>query len=103
MKSHRSTYYKGKHDSTPKDRFKKSLSKYLSFNLFIFIFMILGMGGAFLMKISVIWGAFLALKLYRISNSSEEHHNDRSHEKEEDRRSRYGRPRRPEWKDKDLV
>lgn len=100
--NNRSAYCTANERGDAKARFKKSLSKYLGFNLFIFIFMILGMGGSFLMKISVVWGAILALKWYRFDN--QDHCSRKSTpDHDDDKRAKYGRPRRPEWKDKDLV
>ncbi|MEM1215550.1 MAG: hypothetical protein AAGJ82_07695 [Bacteroidota bacterium] len=93
-----------KSSTTPnaKARFKKSLSTYLGYNLIVFIFMILGVGTSFLMKISVIWGAILAIKWYRYTNRAEQKTRAEAEDFEQ-RRSKYVRPRRPEWKDKDLV
>lgn len=63
--------------------------------------MLLGMGGSGLWKISVIWGAFLAIRGYSIFGKEEQ--GDDSHSEDDLSREQYGRPKRPEWKDKDLV
>lgn len=82
-------------------KFRKSLRSYLGFNFFIFILMLIGAGGSGLWKISVIWGAFLAIRGYSIFGKEED---DGRYSKEDDlSREQYGRPKRPEWKDKDLV
>lgn len=90
-----------KHDESREGKFRKSLRSYLGFNFFIFILMLLGMGGSGLWKISVIWGAFLAIRGYSIFGKEENDHDSRG---DDDLSSeQYGRPKRPEWKDKDLV
>lgn len=81
-------------------KFRKSLRSYLGFNFIIFILMLLGMGGSGLWKISVIWGAFLAIRGYSIFGKEED---QRSSREDDLSREQYGRPKRPEWKDKDLV
>lgn len=88
-----------KHEMNREEKFRKSLRSYLTFNFVIFILMVLGMGGSGLWKISVIWGAFLAIRGYSIFNKEED-----TPRRDDDRsREQYGRPKRPEWKDKDLV
>ena len=90
-----------KHEESREAKFRKSLRSYLGFNFVIFILMLLGMGGAFFWKISVIWGAFLAIRGYSIFGKEEK---DRYDRRDDDlSREQYGRPKRPEWKDKDLV
>lgn len=89
-------------DESREAKFRKSLRSFFGYNFVIFILMILGMGGVFLWKISVIWGAILAFKGYGIYGSEERETRSFTTE-EEPTREQYGRPRRPEWKDKDLV
>ena len=81
------------------ERFRKSLRSFLSYNFVIFIFMIFGIGGTMLWKISVIWGAILAFKGYGLYGREEDGMTD----DDEPSREQYGRPKRPQWKDKDLV
>lgn len=90
-----------KHDESREGKFRKSLRSYLGFNFVIFILMLLGMGGSGLWKISVIWGAFLAIRGYSIFGKEEQ--GDDNHSEDDLSREQYGRPKRPEWKDKDLV
>ena len=81
-------------------KFRKSLRAFLTFNLIIFIFMITGIGGAGLWKISIIWGAILALKGRHYLKQED---NDNNNRHDTPSKEQYGRPRRPEWRDKDLV
>jgi hypothetical protein len=90
------------HDESREAKFRKSLRSFFGYNFVIFILMILGMGGVILWKISVIWGAILAFKGYSIYGR-EERETPGFTTEEEPSREQYGRPRRPEWKDKDLV
>jgi len=90
------------HDESREAKFRKSLRSFLSYNFVIFILMILGMGGAFFWKISVIWGAILAFKGYGIYGR-EERGTPGFTTEEDPSREQYGRPKRPQWKDKDLV
>ena len=83
-------------------KFRKSLRSFLTFNVIIFAMMIFGMGGAVLWKISVIWGAILAFKGYGLYGCEEKAERDIAVE-EELSSEQYGRPKRPQWKDKDLV
>ena len=89
-------------DESREAKFRKSLRSFFGYNFVIFILMILGMGGVVLWKISVIWGAILAFKGYGIYGS-EERKTPGFNTEEEPSREQYGRPRPPEWKDKDLV
>ena len=89
-----------RNDDSREAKFRKSLRSFLGFNFFIFMLMILGMGGTGLWKISVIWGAFLAIRGYCLFGKEDDH----NYQREEDlSREQYGRPKRPEWKDKDIV
>lgn len=90
------------YDESREAKFRKSLRSFFGYNFVIFILMVLGIGGVILWKISVIWGAILAFKGYGIYGSEERKTPDFSTD-EEPSREQYGRPRRPEWKDKDLV
>ncbi|MEL6659439.1 MAG: 2TM domain-containing protein [Bacteroidota bacterium] len=88
-----------KEDMSREEKFRKSLRSFLGFNFFIFILMVLGMGSSVLWKISVIWGAILAMRGYSIFGKED----DAPRREDEPSREQYGRPRRPQWKDKDLV
>jgi hypothetical protein len=99
MKTFSSACNQQQTDEVKERKFRKNLRAFLTFNLIIFIFMITGIGGAGLWKISIIWGAILAIK-------------GRHYLKKEDQdetcfdtpsKEQYGRPRRPDWRDKDLV
>ena len=80
-------------------KLEKSVKKFLKFNFFIFILMIVGIRIAVLWKISIIWGAFLAFRFWsKGNNCSDRRYNRRRHSSEQ-----YGRPQRPDWRDKDLV
>lgn len=83
-------------------KFRKSLRSFFGFNFVVFILMILGMGGVVLWKISVIWGAILAFKGYGLYGREEKDGKDMTFE-EDPSPQQYGRPKRPQWKDKDLV
>jgi hypothetical protein len=86
-------------DEAKESKFRKSLRAFLTFNLVIFILMITGIGGAGLWKISIIWGAILAIKgRHYLKQEDRDDSRDDTPSKEQ-----YGRPRRPEWRDKDLV
>lgn len=89
-------------DDSREAKFRKSLRSFLTFNFVIFIMMVVGMGGAILWKISVVWGAILAFKGYGIYGKEEKCSTTFSTE-EEPSKEQYGRPKRPQWKDKDLV
>ena len=86
-------------DASREAKFRKSLRSFLGFNFVIFILMLIGIGGSGLWKISVIWGAFLAIRGYSIFGKEEKD----DYREEELTREQYGRPKRPQWKDKDLV
>ena len=99
MKSNRTIVMKKAKQLNPEAKFRKHLRSFLGYNFVIFILMILGMGGATLWKISVIWGAILAIKGYRLFGEE-----DCKREVEEvPSTAQYGRPKRPQWRDKDLV
>ena len=84
---------------SPEAKFRQSLRSFLGYNFIIFILMILGLGGATLWKISVIWGAILAFKGYRLFGDQDE----KCGMEEPPSAAQYGRPKRPEWRKKDLV
>lgn len=79
-------------------RFYGRIRKFLTFNLILFVLMILGIGVSGLWKISVIWGAFLAISGMRTFRKERDELRD-----EPSSREQYGRPRRPNWRKKDLV
>jgi hypothetical protein len=100
MKTFSSACNKQHSDEDKESKFRKSLRAFLTFNLIIFIFMITGIGGAGLWKISIIWGAILAIKGRHYLKKEDCDNNDRH---DTPSKEQYGRPRRPEWRDKDLV
>lgn len=99
MKTFSSACNKEQTDEDKEIKFRKNLRAFLTFNLIIFIFMITGIGGAGLWKISIIWGAILAVKGRHYLKQDNPVNDRRSGPS----REQYGRPRRPEWRDKDLV
>lgn len=96
---HKSSYY---NEEEMNDSFKKKIKSFLSFNFFIFILMLFGIKLSILWKISVMWGAYLAFTLWRKGSYSCDRDEFRDKEREY-KNKQYGRPKRPEWKDKDLV
>jgi len=88
-------------EQTKEMKFRKSLRAFLTFNLIIFIFMIVGFGGTGLWKVSIIWGAILAIKGRHYLKQDKPP--VKVQRQNEPNREQYGRPRRPEWRDKDLV
>lgn len=79
-------------------KFRKSLRAFLGFNFVVFIFMLFGSASG-LWKVSIIWGAILAIKGKRLFNKDRDDYNRPDpHDREQ-----YGRPKRPNWKKKDLV
>ncbi len=80
-------------------KFQKRVKSFLSFNFFIFILMLVGIKIAILWKISIIWGAFLAFSAW----SGESSKCGKKKSTSQHSRQKYGRPQRPDWRDKDLV
>lgn len=76
----------------------KKVKKFLKFNFFIFILMFVGIKIALLWKISIIWGAFLAFQFWSKGEKCSNRRDNRRHSREQ-----YGRPQRPDWREKDLV
>lgn len=99
MKNYSSSCGSERTEDQATTKFRKSLKGFLTFNFVIFILMITGMGGAGLWKISVIWGAILAIKGRHYLKTEDHPREDYTGPS----REQYGRPRRPEWRDKDLV
>ena len=94
-----STFYECDEEEQSTSKIEKSVKKFLKFNFFIFILMLVGIKIAILWKISIIWGAFLAFKFWSRGNRC----SNRRHNKHRHSREQYGRPQRPDWRDKDLV
>ena len=90
--------YDANDQSRDEARFRRRLRKFLTFNLVLFVLMILSVGISSLWKISIIWGAFLAISGTRIFNKDRDEPWD-----DAPKREQYGRPRRPGWRKKDLV
>lgn len=93
-----SSFYECDDEDQLTSKLEKRVKKFLKFNFFIFILMLVGIKIAVLWKISIIWGAFLAFKFWSKGNNCSERKNKRHHSREQ-----YGRPQRPDWRDKDLV
>lgn len=97
MKTSDSSTRCGSRHESREAKFRKSLRSFLGFNFVIFILMLFGIGGATLWKISVIWGAILAFKGYGLYGKADDD------VAPPPSRKQYGRPQRPQWRDKDLV
>ncbi|RME97854.1 MAG: hypothetical protein D6772_09865 [Bacteroidetes bacterium] len=95
-----SNNYDATQQAKDEHKFRRHLRKFLTFNLILFILMLVGVGVSGLWKISLIWGAFLALKYRRFLDKKRE---EQWPEEEVTKREQYGRPRKPNWRRKDLV
>ncbi len=93
-----SSFFECDDEDQSSSKLEKKVKSFLKFNFFIFILMIVGIKIAILWKISIIWGAFLAFKFWSRGNCSNRRYGKRRHSKEQ-----YGRPQRPDWREKDLV
>lgn len=116
---HRSMHYRERHyrkhgPVSEKVKFFRHLRSYLSFNLVIAVLFILGGGAWGLWKASMIWGVFVAvhyIKAFGWPGANGWFGEDWEAWMEERERRRYEdgpeplsqEPRRPDWREKDLV
>jgi hypothetical protein len=97
------------HDKSPaaeKHRFAKAVRTYLTVNLIMFALMIISGGTSGWWKVAVIWGAVLAAKglwLYGWPKLDPDYDDYDEQERYREQQSYHRRPRRPHWRDKDLV
>ncbi|MCB0638101.1 MAG: 2TM domain-containing protein [Lewinella sp.] len=104
---HHSRSHADRGPEAEKRRFAKSVRAFLTFNLVMVILMMMGSGVFFFWKVSVIWGAILAIKglsLYGWPDKDRYDDNDfQDDDRYREQQEYHRRPRRPSWRDKDLV